>query len=318
MEGMDGPYLGKLRVWEGWIPTAVQELPAPIQGPLLPGPEQLAHYADQLYVREALNPAAPRPSTDEGAQPYTLQWFLHIEQQRHARQGRWIPRLLEFAKHSGETLLGLGNGLGTDWLQYARHGATVIACSPSAEQLALVRRNFELRGLTGRFVHALASSLPLESASIDVVCLSTLLHPSANSLPPDAGEQGRGKGLGDARAVVDEVYRVLKPGGKVLALTPARYDVDYWSSWCLPWRRWFSPPTAAGVGQPLRFSRRELRQLFGRFTEHRIHKRHLRRAEIPHLCRLVPLSILERLMGHVLVLKAFKPLSAAIGNQLAA
>jgi SAM-dependent methyltransferase len=301
MEGMDGPYLSKLRIWEGWVPTAVQELPTPIQGDGLHGPQQWLHYADQLYAREALNPAAPRPPTDEGAEPYTLQWFLHLENQRHRRQGRWIPRLLEFAKHSGETLLGLGNGLGTDWLQYARHGAAVIVCTPAAEQLALVRRNFELRGLTGRFLHARLDSLPLESASIDVVCLSSLLHE-----------------VGDPQPDVDEIYRVLKPGGKVLAVTPARYDVDYWNSWCFPWRRWFASPAAGEVDGPARLSRRELRRLFGRFTEHRIHKRHLRRAETPHFCRFIPLSVLERLMGHVLVLKAFKPLSAAIGTQLAA
>lgn len=301
MEGMDGPYLGKLRVWEGWMPTAVQELRAPVPGDLLAGPQPSAVYADQLYVREALNPAAPRPPNDEGAEPYTLQWFLHIENQRHSRQGRWIPRLLEFAKHSGETLLGLGNGLGTDWLQYARHGAAVIVCSPSAEHLALIRRNFELRGLTGRFVHALAGSLPVENASIDVVCWSSLLHE-----------------VGDPQRVVDEIYRVLKPGGKVLAVTPARYDVDYWSGWCCPWRRWFASATAAVTARPLRFSRRELRRLFWRFTEQRIHKRHLRRAETPHLCRLIPMSVLERLMGRVLVLKAFKPLSTAIPTPLAA
>src|SRR5262249_40213083 len=190
--------------------------------------------------------------------------------------------------------------LGTDWLQYARHGAEVIVCSPSADQLALIRRNFALRGLGGRFLHALASSLPLENASIDVVCLSSLLHE-----------------VGDPRAVVDEIYRVLKPGGKVWAVPPARFDVDYWSGWCFPWRRWFSRSAAADPPAS-RFSRRELRRLFGRFTEHRIHKRHLRRSEIPHLCRVVPLSILERLMGHALVLKAFKPLSAAIGTSLAA
>jgi SAM-dependent methyltransferase len=301
MEGMDGPYLGKLRVWEGWVPTAVQELPLPVEGNGLPTSQQWLHYADQLYAREALNPAAPPPPTDEGAEPYTLQWFLHIENQRHSRQGRWIPRLLEFAKHSGETLLGLGNGLGTDWLQYARHGAAVIVCSPSSDQLALIRRNFELRGLSGRFLHARADSLPLENATIDVVCLSSLLHEAR-----------------DPQTVADEIYRVLKPGGKVLAVTPARYDVDYWNRWWYPWRRWFPSPATAEAAAPVRFSRSELRRLFGRFTEHRIHKRHLRRAETPHFCRFIPLSVLERLMGHLLVLKAFKPLSAAIGTPLAA
>jgi ubiquinone/menaquinone biosynthesis C-methylase UbiE len=297
MKGMEGPYLSELRVWEGSVPAAVQESPKTVQDNAL----QLAHYADQLYAREALNPAAPRPPSDEGAEPYTLQWFLHLETQRHSRQGRWIPRLLEFAKHSGETLLGLGNGLGTDWLQYARHGAKVIVCSASAEQLALIRRNFELRALTGRFLHAPAASLPLQNASIDVVCLSSLLME-----------------VGDPERVVDEVYRVLKPGGKVLAVTAARYDIDYWAGRCFPWRRWFTPAAGVDTAQPTRFSRRQVRRLFWRFTEHRIHKRHLRRTETPHLCRLIPMSILERLMGHVLVLKAFKPLSAAIPTQLAA
>ena len=104
---MDGPYLGKLRVWEGWVPTAVQDPPTLVAEKGLPAPQHLAYYADQLYAREALSPIAHRPPTDEGAEPYTLQWFLHIENQRHRRQGRWIPRLLEFTKHSGETLLGL-------------------------------------------------------------------------------------------------------------------------------------------------------------------------------------------------------------------
>src|SRR5262249_46470476 len=84
-------------------------------------------------------PGAPTPPTDAGPEPYTLQWFLDIEHQRHGREGRWLPRLLEFAKHRGDTLLGLGDGLGTDWLQYARHGASVIVCSRTAAQLALVR-----------------------------------------------------------------------------------------------------------------------------------------------------------------------------------
>ena len=99
-----------------------------------------------------------------------MQWYLDIENSRHSRHGRWIPRLLEFGKHAGERLLCVGGGLGTDWLQYARHGAAVVVCSPSGTQLALVRRNFELRGLSGRFLHAAPAALPLEAASIDVAC----------------------------------------------------------------------------------------------------------------------------------------------------
>src|SRR5207245_6412006 len=113
---------------------------------------------DWLYASETLNSVPASRHLEEATEAYSLQWFLNIEAQRHTRQGRWIPRLMEFAKHSGETLLGLGNGLGTDWLQYARDGARVVGCSPSAPDLALVRRNFELRGLGGRFLQAEAAN----------------------------------------------------------------------------------------------------------------------------------------------------------------
>jgi SAM-dependent methyltransferase len=295
---MEGSYPGNLRVWEGWAQAALQDPPAGAAEAALGEAFGNADAAEQLYASEALTSQAG-PRTDEGAEPYTLQWFLNIENQRHSREGRWIPRLLEFAKHRGETLLGLGDGLGTDWLQYARHGAAVIVCSPVAQQLALARRNFELRGLSGRFLHAAAASLPLENASIDVVCVSGLLHVT--------DEPGR---------VLDEVYRVLKPGGKVLAVTPARRNVEYWKGVLLPWRRWGGG--SRGPAKPVGFTARGLRRLFHRFIEFRIHKRQLRRRELPHLWRWVPLPVMERLMGRVLVLKAFKPLSAAISNQAAA
>jgi ubiquinone/menaquinone biosynthesis C-methylase UbiE len=282
------------------MPAAVQDWTPEGQDSPFSATYYSTENADQLYASEALSPTAAQPATDSGAEPYTLQWFLNVETQRHGRQGRWIPRLLEFSKHAGETLLGLGNGLGTDWLQYARHGAEVIVCSPAPEQLRLIRRNFELRGLHGRFLHASASGLPLESATIDVVCVSSLLHD-----------------VGDPHQVVEEVYRVLKPGGKVLAVTPARYDIDFWYRCCFPLRRWLLDQATTGRDRP-RYSRRELRRLFGRFVEHRIHKRQIRRSEVPHLWRWIPLPVLERMMGRFLVLKAFKPLSAAMTVQAAA
>lgn len=297
---MEGSIPGKLRVWEGWAQALLEEGPAQAGGRPPQGLSHAPDLAQRLYAWEGFDPRVPSPRTDEGAEPYTLQWFLNIEQLRYRREGAWIPRLLEFGKHQGESLLGLGRGLGTDWLQYARQGASVIVCSPSAAELALTRRNFELRGLPGRFLHAAMNSLPLETASIDVLCLNSLLDPTA-----------------EPKAIIDEVYRVLKPGGKVLAVAPARYDLDYFARFLLPWRHWFGS-RSQGQLRPAGYSVRGLRRLFNRFGDCRVHKRQLRRREVPHPWRWLPRPLLERLMGRVLVLKGFKPLSSAMSIQLAA
>jgi SAM-dependent methyltransferase len=258
-------------------------------------PTEASAFSDRLYQWEGF--AGP---PEDPAEPYTLQWFLAIEHERHIRHARWIPDLLEFAKHSGETLVGLGNGLGTDWLQYARHGARVIACSALAAELALIRRNFELRGLTGKFLHAEATCLPLADASADVVCVSGLLHEVANP-----------------RLVVAEIFRILKPGGKVLAVVPAKYSIDYFrrslapamdtvSIWLRgsPWKLAAELPASAARS----FSRRRLKMLFDSFTDHRIHQRQLRRREAPWVLRILPRKLLERWFGRSLILKAFKPI----------
>lgn len=220
---------------------------------------------------------------DEAIEPYSLQWYLTVEAHRYDRRGHWLVKLLEFPKHAGETVLGLGDGLGTDWLQFAKHGANVICCQSRLSDLALVRRNFELRQVPARFVHASFHHLPLEAESVDVACIHGLLHH-----------------CDDPSGVVAEVERVLKPGGKVIAIEPAR---------TYPWLNWMRltpPPPRSST-----FSRRQLRQLFPTFAEHQVFKRHLRRRNYRWACRFLPRPLLERLIGEYLVLRAFKPISAA-------
>jgi len=258
--------------------------------PALQGPHFLKEYAPRLFAYEALD-SAPPPRAQEEVEPYSLQWFLNIENRRHSRQGRWIPKLLEFTKHAGETLLGLGHGLGTDWVQYARNDANVVVCSPSSPQLEVVRRNFEVRGLKGRFIQASPGSLPLDSASIDVAMVSSLMH-----------------GIDNPWQVAAEVYRVLKPGGKVLAVTSARYDVDYWFNTLFFWYRWLGgKPAESKVPPEHKYTGRQMRRLFQPFVEAKVYKRQLRRSEVPHLWRGIPTSLLARWMGRVLVFKGFKP-----------
>jgi SAM-dependent methyltransferase len=296
---MADSYSSKVRVWEGWVPALLKGPFSPPPGERgLPGVPFAGEGAEVLYAADTLH--AGRQSR-HGTEPYSLQWYLEIEAARHGRHGSWIPRLLEFSKHAGESLLGLGTSLGTDWVQYARHGAQVTACSPSAYQLALVQRNFELRGLRGAFLNGDPAALPVEAASIDVVCLVGLL--------PEAA---------DPRGVVEEIYRVLKPGGKVVAVVRSYYDIDYWRNRFLPWSNWLRAGQGRGEAPAPGLSGRSLRRLFGRFGEARVFKRHLRRGEVPHLWRWLPRPALERLLGRMLVLKAFKPLSAAMTVHLAA
>jgi SAM-dependent methyltransferase len=275
-----------------------------VRGPAPPADvtEAPASLAEDLAAQEILRSSStPR----EPIEPLSLQWFQELQKTRHSRQGHWIPRLLEFSRHSGERLLGLGSGLGSDLVEYARHGAEVITVCSSASQLALIRRNFELRGLRGHFLHASPLTLPLESATLDVICLTGLL--------PEMGEPGR---------LVDEFYRLLKPGGKLLAVLPAHYDIDFW-------RRYIAVGEPRSAHAPCfnggllarsagRFRGWELKQLFGRFSDSSICKRHLRRSEVPHLWRWMPLTLLERLAGRLLVFKGFKPVSSAIADQAAA
>lgn len=303
---MDGSYPNHLRLRDGSAASVVQDFFGPPgAGPdtdaqILSNTAKPEEFAEKLFACESLI-SPPKKGKHQESEPYTLQWFLNIENHRHGRHARWIPRLLEFAKHQGETLLGLGHGLGTDWLQYARNGASVIVCSSCTSQLELIRCNFQLRGLEGRFIHASPCHLPLPKASIDVACISGLLQ-----------------SVEEPHSVIGEVFRVLKPGGKVIAVTPAKYDVDYWRKIFFFWESWFRGRSGNQENPERQFSRNRLKRLFKDFEIRRIYKRQLRRSDLPHLWRVWPLPFLERIMGRVLVLKAFKPISLAIQERAAA
>lgn len=246
----------------------------------------------RLFHREAFQ----KPPREFAPEAFSRDWFALVEETRYRRQGYWLPRCLEFAKHAGETVLALGEGLGTDWIQYSQNGADVVVVSASHEQLGLQRSNFELRGLNARFLHSPPDALPLADDSVDVTCVFGLV-----------GE------VDDPARLVSEVYRVLRPGGKVIAVVPAQYNAEFWKQAVFPWRRWFGNGSTAGPGH----TAAGLRGLFGGFAEHRISKRHLRRGELPPVWRWLPLPALERVMGNLLILKAFKPVAAAAARKAA-
>ena len=250
-----------------------------------------------LAARELLRPISARAARRD-LEPFSRSWFEELEIKRYAPHGGWLRRVLEFTRHGGESMLMLGAGVGLDALQYHRHGADVTICATPTDSPDVVRKNFEARGLTVKIVHtaevsASGPAIPFDKWTFDLAYLNAIHDPPA-----------------DPQAVVDELYRVLKPGGKAFALFPAWYDTGLIQDVLLPFRKWYRSP--AGLTDAPRYSARGLKAMFASFSEYRIGKRQLRRSELPYLWRFLPLTALERIMGRVIVLRAFKPVAAAL------
>ena len=243
-------------------------------------------------TRELIRPPTVRRGRRE-CEAFSAAWFEELEQKRYHRHGAWLTRALEFGRHPGESLLVLGCGLGTDAVRYARTDTIVTVATTTDEYPNVVRTNFARDGLAASFAKLEGPALPFTDGAFDVVSWNALYDRTA----PDPLR-------------VDELFRVLKPGGKVIGLFPARFDAAFWQDALLPLQRlwWRRPPDPATAPKT---TARELRRVFARFGEHRVSKRHLRRGELPHAWRIFPLLLLERWIGRVLVLKAKKPIQIA-------
>jgi ubiquinone/menaquinone biosynthesis C-methylase UbiE len=140
-----------------------------------------------------------------GTQFTDLTWgskkfFDEVEQFRYETQP-FMSTLMEFGKFRGKRLLEVGCGLGTDLLQFARGGALVTGIDLTPASIEMVRRRFTLEGIPGLAQVADAEHLPFEDNSFDVVYSFGVLHHTP-----------------DTQKAVDEVFRVLKPGGRIIIM----------------------------------------------------------------------------------------------------
>jgi arsenite methyltransferase len=126
---------------------------------------------------------------------------------------------------AGECVLDLGSGGGIDVLLAARRvGPTgfVYGLDMTDEMLALAQRNQAAEGVTNvAFLKGFIENIPLPESSIDVIISNCVINLSA-----------------DKRKVLDDAFRVLRPGGRlaisdmvVRGTLPAsvRQDMEAWA-----------------------------------------------------------------------------------------
>ncbi len=260
-------------------------------------------YKDQTQNQWDNNPVGSQYAG--ASRPHTLEWYLEIERHRYVDYGPWMPETMEFAKHAGEQVLEVGGGMGTDLAQFAKNGAHVTDVDLSGGHLALAQENFSLRGLTGRFVHQDAETLPFDDNSFDLVYSNGVIHHTPHT-----------------DRVVAEILRVLKPGGKTILMVYAESSLAYWRNLVLwealrPERlltRSMGDVLSRTVertendAQPLVkvYTRASLRRLMRGFTDITIVQRQMEPVDLPpRLRRFLP--FFERIAGWNLIVKARKP-----------
>lgn len=261
-------------------------------------------YKDEVQDQWDNNPCGSHYAN--GTQRQTLDWFLEIERYRYGEYAPWMLETMEFAKHAGKRILEIGGGIGTDHVQFAKHGAITTDIDLSAGHLALAKENFRLRGLNGTFVHHDAETLPFPEASFDVVYSNGVIHHTPNT-----------------QSVVDEIYRVLKPGGKAIVMVYAENSLHYWRNivTVLGLEQHLLESFSVGEimsrhveitendARPLVkvYTRARLRKLFGQFRRISIVQRQMVAGEVPKLFNWIPLRVIGKLIGWNLIIKAHKP-----------
>lgn len=84
------------------------------------------------------------------SEPGTEQYWNEVTERRFYVE----PHLRDFASFHlwrGKRVLEIGSGIGSDAVEFARHGAEYVGIDLSAESVAMSQQRFELFGLSGEF-----------------------------------------------------------------------------------------------------------------------------------------------------------------------
>jgi len=122
---------------------------------------------------------------------------------------------------AGENVLDVGCGTGVlTRLAASAVGPAghVIGIDPAADMIAIANQNAVAEGSRAEFRLAVIENLPFEDNRFDGILSSAMLH----HLPPDLKDKG-----------LQEVYRVLKPGGRLVLVDVDRPSNSLW--WILIW-----------------------------------------------------------------------------------
>jgi SAM-dependent methyltransferase len=143
------------------------------------------------------------------ASPGSRRFYELVEEHRYQKEWH-IPAAADFSNARGKKVLEIGCGLGTDGAQFALAGADYTGIDLTDAAVDLARRRFDLFNLPGTFRTADAENLDFPDESFDVVYSHGVLHHTPDTV-----------------RAVQEVHRVLRPGGRAVVMLYHRDSYNY-------------------------------------------------------------------------------------------
>ncbi len=161
-------------------------------------------------VREYWNgfPCQSDLSTEENRKKY----FEEISYKRYHGREWHVPIIAKFEEFKGKKVLEIGCGFATDGLEFAKNGAIYTGVDLTPNGIMMAKERFKLFNVEGNFEVADAQkSLPFPDNTFDHIYSFGVIMASPSP-----------------ESIVEQMYRVLKPGGTFNVMLYNRSSINYY------------------------------------------------------------------------------------------
>jgi ubiquinone/menaquinone biosynthesis C-methylase UbiE len=231
----------------------------------------------------------------------TKEYFIYYDELREEIEKiDFSYKLQEYKNFSKKKVLDVGCGNGYVLKNYAKEGAQVYGVDITPASIDLCKKRFNLNNISGNFQVANAEELPFPDNYFDCVSSMGVLHHVPNT-----------------EKAVSEIFRVLKPGGRLIVMFYYKNSFLYRMNFSI--RSIFENKTKQqmvnefdGIGNPKGwvYSKSDLRILLKNFNDVKMFVGYLIGSmTIPRGGRFIPNFLLkpfEKIGGWNLYAKAIK------------
>jgi ubiquinone/menaquinone biosynthesis C-methylase UbiE len=175
------------------------------------------------------------------------EFFDELEAYRFEKL-HYLPRLVDFDGYGGKKILEIGCGVGTDLVKFALGKALVTGIDLAETSIQLAKKNFDFHQAKGELKIGNGENLDFKDNTFDCVYAHGVIQYTVSD-----------------RAMIDEIFRVLKPGATAIMMV---YNRLSWLNFLSRILNVKMEHTDAPVLK--KYSRREFSGLLTKFSQVRI------------------------------------------------